>query len=72
MNDDMQSCEIGIDENEDNTQLILPCVCRVLLDMNRCDIPLTHGSGLISHNGLMIMCIDKYNDNPNMDVALDP
>lgn len=35
MNDDMQSCEIGINENEDDTQSIPRCVWRVLLDLMR-------------------------------------
>ena len=35
MNDDMQFCEIGINENEDNTQLMLRCVWRILLDLMR-------------------------------------
>lgn len=33
MNDDMQSCDIGINENEDNTQVIPRCVWRVPLDL---------------------------------------
>lgn len=37
MNDDMQSCYIGINENEDNTQVKPRCVWRVLLDQ-RVDI----------------------------------